>query len=351
MEQKVLTFQKVGSDKKFEFFNQIELVNDKFLFRNLIVDRPFDEDSLLKPVLEEGVSLIRVKVKVKNIGSFYFDFDGAKISEKREEMIAKISELKSIENDDLGKVEKMLMIVNEYQPLYGLFADGRDSTLTYEKIQEIFAKQNITIQLLCFLQSVMHPKKAKMPFIVHEPVEVKNEDENKAKKEHKKFKFNIKKIKINWGVIFTWRTDYIFICLFGLLCAFGMLSGTAWALNGDALCAFLFTLGAIFFGITIYAVYADRKDHKEWKYDVQNTLTINLMLLLGLVVGVIASYFTVKGVMKVNEGKVIDYNLALWVGIGVSAFLLIIQNFLPNLIHLIITKIKNKKVKNEGSSK
>ena len=130
-----------------------------------------------------------------------------------------------------------------------------------------------------------------------------------------------------------WKSDYSFYVIFSILFSFALLCGTVWALNGDGLSVFFYVMTALFMLICVYATYIQRKDHKDWTVTAKNTITPNLAIFLGLTAGIISSYFTAQAIVKVAEGKVIDYGLALWITIGVSAFLLIALNFTPFIIH------------------
>lgn len=139
-----------------------------------------------------------------------------------------------------------------------------------------------------------------------------------------------------------WKSDYSFYVIFSILFSFALLCGTVWALNGDGLSVFFYVMTALFMLICVYATYIQRKDHKDWKVTAKNTVTPNLAIFLGLTAGIISSYFTSQAIVKVQEGKIIDYGLALWITVGVSAFLLIALNFTPFIIH----KVKDNADKN-----
>ena len=142
-----------------------------------------------------------------------------------------------------------------------------------------------------------------------------------------------------------WKSDYTFYVIFSLLFAFALMCGISWSLNGDALSVFFFVMTALFMLICVYATYIQRHDHKDWKITAKNTVSPNLAIFLGLTIGVISSYFTAKAIVKVPEGKTVDFNLALWITIGVSAFLLIALNFTPFIIHKVKTNSDQKESK------
>ena len=102
----------------------------------------------------------------------------------------------------------------------------------------------------------------------------------------------------------------------------------------------------LFLLICVYATYIERKDHKDWKITAKNTVSPNLAIFLGLTIGIIASYFTAQAIVKIPEGKTIDFGLALWITIGVSIFLLIALNFTPFIIHK-VKQIQDAKEKAE----
>lgn len=144
-----------------------------------------------------------------------------------------------------------------------------------------------------------------------------------------------------------WKSDYSFYVIFTILFAFALLCGNVWALNGDGLAVFFYVMTGLFLLICVYATYIERKDHKDWKITAKNTVSPNLAVFLGLTAGIISSYFTAKAIVKIPEGKTIDFGLALWITIGASAFLLIILNFTPFIIH----KVKENQAAKEKAEK
>lgn len=144
-----------------------------------------------------------------------------------------------------------------------------------------------------------------------------------------------------------WKSDYSFYVIFTILFAFALLCGNVWALNGDGLSVFFYVMTGLFLLICVYATYIERKDHKDWKVTAKNTVSPNLAVFLGLTAGIISSYFTAKAIVKIPEGKTIDFGLALWITIGASAFLLIILNFTPFIIH----KVKENQDAKEKAEK
>lgn len=152
-----------------------------------------------------------------------------------------------------------------------------------------------------------------------------------------------------------WKSDYSFYVIFTILFAFALLCGNVWALNGDGLSVFFYVMTALFMLICIYATYIERKDHKDWKVTAQNTVSPNLAIFFGLAAGTISSYFTAQAIVKIPEGQTIDFGLALWITIGASAFLLILLNFTPFIIHKIkenqVTKDKEENQKQPAKTK
>ncbi len=144
-----------------------------------------------------------------------------------------------------------------------------------------------------------------------------------------------------------WKSDYSFYVIFTILFAFALQCGNVWALNGDGLSVFFYVMTGLFLLICVYATYIERKDHKDWKVTAKNTIAPNLAIFLGLTAGIISSYFTAKAIVKIPEGKTIDFGLALWITIGASAFLLILLNFTPFIIH----KVKESQGAKEKSEK
>ena len=117
MSEHIVTFKKTNSDETFVFNERLSRVKNKLLFRELLVNHPLNEDSLILPVLENEEELIRIKVHVANVGSFYFDFKKSSLEEKREELFNKISELKEVE-DPFEKTKKLILLVDKYVPLH-----------------------------------------------------------------------------------------------------------------------------------------------------------------------------------------------------------------------------------------
>ena len=139
-----------------------------------------------------------------------------------------------------------------------------------------------------------------------------------------------------------WKSDYTFYVIFSLLFAFALMCGICWTLNNDGLSVFFFAMTALFMLICVYATYIQRHDHKDWTITAKNTLSPNLAIFLGLLVGVISSYFTAQAIIKVPEGTTLDFGLALWITVGASGFLLIMLNFTPFIIHKFKTNSAKK---------
>lgn len=144
-----------------------------------------------------------------------------------------------------------------------------------------------------------------------------------------------------------WKGDYTFYIIFSLLFAFALMCGIVWSLNDDGLSIFFFAMTALFMLICVYATYIQRNDHHDWSINIKNILAPNLAIFLGLLVGVISSYFTSKAIIKVPDGKELDFGLALWITIGASFFLLIALNFTPFIIHKIN---EGKKKENDNNT-
>lgn len=358
MSEHIVTFKKTNSDETFVFNERLSRVKNKLLFRELLVNHPLNEDSLVLPVLENEEELIRIKVHVANVGSFYFDFKKSSLEEKREELFSRISELKEVE-DPFEKTKNLILLVDKYEPLYALFDDLDKNSFPYENLEKIYELESLNTPLLAFYHSDL--KKAKK---IHEPIVLNEEKPNeKTPKEGKEpffkkawasivhfFKFLSVKIANSWFVFiswFEWRSDYIFYFIFAMLYSFALLAGIVWTLNGDGLAAFFYTMTALFIVSCIYATYVQRKDTKDWKITVQNELTPNLILFAGLVGGTVASFFTSQSIIKIPEGQTVDFMLALWITIGASLFLLLLLNFTPFLIHFISEKRAAKKPKKE----
>lgn len=358
MSESVVTFKKVNSEETFVFNERISRVKNKLLFRELLVNHPLNEDSLVLPDVEGNEELIRIKVHVANVGSFYFDFKKPSFEEKREELFNKISELKNIEEPD-KKVNELIKLVDKYEPLYALFDDLDKNLFPYENFEKIYELESLKTPLLVFYHADL-----KKPKKIHEP-KILKEEKPKVKDGtrvpfYKKawsscvhfFKWLGVKIANAWFVFaswFEWKSDYIFYFIFSMLYSFALLAGIVWTLNGDGLAAFFYSMTALFVVTCIYATYVQRKDQKDWKVTIQNELTPNLVLFVGLTGGIIASYFTSKSIVKLPEGQTLDFNLALWITIGASFFLLVLLNFTPFLIHWISLKRSSKNSTQEKS--
>lgn len=356
MSESVVTFKKVNSEETFVFNERISRVKNKLLFRELLVNHPLNEDSTVLPDVEGNEELIRIKVHVANVGSFYFDFKKASLEEKREELFNKISELKTIEEPE-KKVKELIKLVDKYHPLYALYDDLDKNLFPYENFEKIYELKTLKTPLLVFYhEDLKKPKKVHEPKVLKEE-KPKEKDGNKAPFFKKAwasivhfFKWLGVKIANAWFVFaswFEWKSDYIFYFIFAMLYSFALLAGIVWTLNGDGLAAFFFSMTALFVVTCIYATYVQRKDLKDWKITVQNELAPNLILFAGLTGGIIASYFTSKSIIKLPEGQTLDFDLALWITIGASAFLLILLNFTPFIIHWISNKRTGQKAPEE----
>ncbi|GEM_PF-2979931 len=413
----IVTFKNSKTNETYVLDEKVSRVKDKILFRELLTNHPIDDDSLVKPVFETEKELVRIKVHVANVGSFYYDFSKETIDEKREELIKEISALKEIQDSE-EKVTKLLVTVDKYEPLYVLFDDEDKEAFDYEKFTAIYQQNALISPLLAFYKNDLRkPKKVHAPKVYEEkPVKVKKPKiekpkvekvqkpkkvkEPKVKKEKGEPKFipSLKKacfaighffkvigvyiayffktvgiyiayffkklglaiarfFKIVWIKIvnawyvfitwFEWKNDFIFYFIFTALFSFSLLAGIVWSLNKDGLAAFFFVMTALFIVTCVYATYVQRKDTKDWKVTIQNELTPNLILFLGLAGGTVASFFTSKSIIKLEEGQTLDFMLALWITIGACVFLQILLIFTPFIIHKIMLNKHPKKEQKE----
>lgn len=389
MDGSAINIIRKDTNESYSFSNGLNYCSNKFLFKNLINNKPITEESLIGVQNLDNNSVITIKVNVHETGVFLFYFNSEMlVNEKREKLLEEISKLKSLGDKHKQKVVRLLKIVKNYEPLFccfynqlfevadrnffesicvdklGLtiiifFHDELNKRQPREKkakvnkkssrvsifIKNLFFNFYYSLKSLFLLVSLKIRKNKKQ-----EATQIKKE---KIKKTNVKVKSKKEHKKLELYRYFYFEIDFIFMFIFGLIGSFSLLAGISYAQNGDALCAFLFVLFAVFFAILMFSSYSYQKEHKKhWKYNLENLLMPCLFTLIGLTGGCISSYFTSKAIIKVEDAPNVNFELSLWITIGVSAFMLICFVVSPLVFNFFMKFKKNKtKVSKETKEK
>lgn len=361
MEDNSLVLVNKEKNELFTFSRGLNYSDNRFLFKNLISNKPIDEDSLIGLKSKKETTLITIKVNVKDTGVFLFYFDSEKLSnERRETLLKEISELKSLEDRHIEKVQNLLKIVNNYEPVFGSFYDDNQDVLTKGFFALEF-KKNFNLTLIVFFHEEVFAKRPpefkglrkffnvfknayfkiyysiKTLFVSSskKPIKEKPTKVEKEKKQPKLYKY-----------IF-FEIDFIFMAVFAVIASFSLLAGISYVQKGDALCAFLFVLFGVFVGILCYSSYSYKKEHrKTWKYNLENLLMPITFAFLGFIGGIVASYFTSMAIIKNDSEPFVNFGLSLYITIGASVFILICFVLTPVVFDLIF-KNKKENVKKE----
>lgn len=289
MKNSSLIFSFSDSNKTFEFNDGFSFVKNRRLFDTLKLENYKNSDSLLVFKSLNNVKIsdtFQIKINIKQIGYFLVNFLCEENS--KNEYLSLIKEIESLKDDavleemQLLKIEKVILILNKYHPIYSIFI-GREDTFLYLK------ECNKVVPSFPLL----------FPQIVEE-VEV--EVVEKRVQENKKLNFNwLRKLSFLTNIEKPFFTlDFLFDLVFSFFLTFALYSTCAFFYKDD-LKGLLFLFQIFFYLIClIYNLYLSKYKGKR-KEQKGATIIAYCYILLGVAIANLASFYFVGYALKMSD--------------------------------------------------
>lgn len=339
MENELLVLKFKDQETEYSFENKVSVIEDKKLLQNL--SRPNiknqDSDLIIRSLNDTHISdVIQIKINVAETGSFLASFNKETLTDEvRTQLLEEIGKLKGSEAPSIEvstkKVKDLLGILNNFAPIYATFSNSGDIKLNLEEVVDF----DLSFPLLVLKQ----PEK-KLIFKIGKPKEKKPEaEENKEEAENEKIEKPKKEPKV-YQPFALFDSDYFFVLFFSLLGAFSITASVFELMNKEGIATFLIILASILAITLVIAVtsviYKKGELRNPWlRY------YLGAYVLVGLILGVVGSYFICKFVLK-TENAEFDYKKMMLISSLISASLLLTLS-LSRLVNLILIKINLKK--------
>ena len=349
MENLNLVLKFKDQEQEYSFENKVALVEDKKLIQNLSRPNIKNQDSslLIKSLNETHISdVIQIKINVAETGAFLVSFEkGSLPEETRTKLLEEIGKLKNTDapskDGSIQKIKELLGILNNYHPIYATFSNSGDIKIEISDIEQFVL--NFPLLMLAQPQRKMIFKVGKTK--EEEPKEVKakvkKEKPAKPEKVHKD-KEHKEKVHKEYKPFALFDSDYFFVLFFAFLGAFSITASVFELMNKENISIFLIILAVILTITLVIAitsvVYKKGELRNPWlRY------YLGIYVLIGLVIGVVSSFFVCKGLLK-TEIEDFDYKKMILISSLVSASLLASLSLsrLANLINIGILKKKSQ---------
>lgn len=334
MENPSLVLKFKDQEQEYSFENKVSLIEDKKLLPVLSKPNIKNQDSslLIKSLNDTHISdVIQIKINISETGFVLASFSKEALTdETRTQLLEEIGKLKNTEaptkENSLQKTQDLLVILNNFHPIYAVFSNTGDIKLSIDELNEI----EIFFPLLVLAQ----PER-KMIFKVK-----KDKEDNKEPKKEKVEREKPQKERKEYPPFALFDSDYFFVLFFALLAAFSITASVFELMNEEGIAAFLIVL-AVILTITLVisvtsVVYKKGELRNPWlRY------YLGIFVLLGAVVGVVGSHFVCKFLLK-TEIENFDYKKMMLISSLISLVLLASLSFsrLANLINKLRLKKK-----------
>ena len=344
MENQNLVLKFKDQEQEYSFENKVTLVEDKKLIQNLSRPNIKNQDSslLIKSLNETHISdVIQIKINVVETGAFLVSFEKDSLPEEtRAKLLEEIGKLKNTDapskDSSLQKIKELLGILNIYQPIYATFSNSGDIKIEISDIDQF----ELNFPLLILAQ----PQR-KMIFKVGKTKEEEPKEEKaKAKKEKPAKPGKVRKEKVHkeYKPFALFDSDYFFVLFFAFLGAFSITASVFELMNKENIAIFLIILAVILTITLVIAVTSVIYKKGELK-NPWLRYYLGIYVLVGLIIGVVTSFFVCKGLLK-TEIEDFDYKKMILISSLVSASLLASLSLsrLANLINKLILKKKSQ---------
>lgn len=334
MENPSLVLKFKDQEQEYSFENKVSLIEDKKLLQVLSKPNIKNQDSslLIKSLNDTHISdVIQIKINISETGFVLASFSKETLTdEARTQLLEEIGKLKNTEaptkENSLQKTQDLLVILNNFHPIYAVFSNTGDIKLSIDELSEIE---------LFFPLLVLAQPERKMIFKIKETKE-ENNDPKKEKVHHEK----TKKERKEYQPFALFDSDYFFVLFFALLAAFSITASVFELMNEEGIAAFLIVL-AVILTITLVisvtsVVYKKGELRNPWlRY------YLGIFVLVGAIIGVVGSYFVCKFLLK-TEIENFDYKKMMLISSLISLVLLASLSLsrLANLINKLRLKKK-----------
>lgn len=333
MENPSLVLKFKDQEQEYSFENKVSLIEDKKLLQVLSKPNIKNQDSslLIKSLNDTHISdVIQIKINISETGFVLASFSKETLTdETRTQLIEEIGKLKNTEvptkENSLQKTQDLLVILNNFHPIYAVFSNTGDIKLSIDELSEIE---------LFFPLLVLAQPERKMIFKIK-----KTKEENNDPKKEKVHREKTKKRK-EYQPFALFDSDYFFVLFFALLAAFSITASVFELMNEEGIAAFLIVL-AVILTITLVisvtsVVYKKGELRNPWlRY------YLGIFVLVGAIIGVVGSYFVCKFLLK-TEIENFDYKKMILISSLISLVLLASLSLsrLANLINKLRLKKK-----------
>ena len=332
---KNLIFGFKEKETEYSFENKIFVVSDKALIENISKPNIKNQNSslVIKSLNDLPVfDVVQIKVNVAETGHFLVSFNKETFNEEqRTELLKEIGTLKSDEtptvDSQFKKIQDLLGILVNYQPIYATFANTgtiKIEQLKLEQIEVSFPLLVLNLPKKKFSIMVGRTKKEKAP-----REEKKNDTQPKEKE------------VVNYEPFDLFSVEYLFIFLFSLLGSFAVAAAVFELMNKKGIAAFLIVLAAVF-AITLViavraAVYKKTKLKNPW---LRYYLVI--FIVLGIAAGIVSSYFICKGVLK-TEIENFEYKKMMLISIPIAVVTMLSSIETSRILNIFFKKRAERK--------
>ncbi|MBO7615258.1 MAG: hypothetical protein J6T15_06125 [Bacilli bacterium] len=322
MENQSLILSFSDTNESFEFQNGFSFIKSEKLFNVLRNENFKNEDYplVIKSLNDNKINeVFQIKINIKHVGYFLVNF--AYEENGKEKYSPLIDRIKQLKDDDIDnkeeqllKIEKVILILNEFEPIYSIFI-GRDDTFSYLK--------------------ECNKVKPSFPLLFPQIDEdISAEVVERKIKEKKKISFDFRKIKDLFDIEKPFfKIDYLFDLLFSLFIAFSFYTAVAFFYKDD-LKGLIFVAQILFYGFCLgYSLYLFKYKDKREAHKGEDII-ISTYILVGTALGNFVSYIVTTYLLKMADVPLLVLPL-------VFSFILCLS-ILP-LMKLVYNLIKKKK--------
>ena len=318
MEKNSLIFEFADSHETFEFQKGFSYVENDKLSDTLRCEyyKNFDSTLVIKNLNNIKINdVFQIKINIKYIGYFLVNFLFEKdAKEKYHPLIEEIELLKETEHEEkdkqLLKIEKVIAILNKYNPIYSIFI-GKGDVFSYlkecNKVAPLF------------------------PLLFPKIVEKVSVEIVKKRKEKKKFDSKLLlKIKSFFDIEKPFfKTDYLFDLLFSFFTSFSSYTAVAFFYKDD-LKGLIFVAQILFYSFCLfYSLYLFKYKDKREKHKGEDII-ISTYILVGVALGNFISYVVTTFLLNMTDIPllIVPFILSFVICLSVLPLLKLIYNLI-----------------------
>ena len=316
-------------EQEYSYKNTVSIIEDKKLLQTLSRPNIKNQDSslLIKSMNDTHISdVVQIKINIADTGFVLASFAKETLTdESRNMLLEEIGKLKSAEaptkENSVKKIQDLLVILNNFVPIYATFSNLGDIKINTEELN--------TIELNFPLLVLAQPER-KMIFKIGKPKKETSKPKKKIiKSKDKKVKVEKvetqkpkkEKVQKEYQPFPLFDSDYFFVLFFSLLASFSITTSIFELMNKEGISAFLIVL-AVILAITLVIAVTSVVYKKG---ELRNPLLryyLGAFILVGLIIGVVGSFFVCKYLLK-TEIEDFDYKKMMLITSLISAALLL----------------------------